>query len=240
MAVGLTHAGTAVDGQFVYFVGGYPEGATSQSFATNAVYRYDTVANVWDRLPNLPQSRGGGAAALVGRTLHFFGGSDANRQDRTEHWSIDLSSASANWVARTPMPSPRNHFGSVAIGDRFYVIGGQTGQGDTAVYKSEVLVFQPLTNTWSTVAPLLPVRSHIGHATFVRDGRIVVMGGDGQGGTRLSLVSEFDPVGNTWKNLTPLPAARKGGIGGLVGDVLVFSGGNNGGVQRTTWIGEFV
>ena len=239
LPVGLTHAATAVDGAVIYLVGGYPEGPRSQTFGTTAVFKYDTVKDVWSAMPRLPQARGGGAAALVGRELHYFGGSDLSRRDRKEHWSLNLDNLDAGWVARAPMTDARNHLGGVALGGRFYSLGGQTSQDADAVMRSEINIFDPVAAGWTTVASLRPRRSHIAHSSSAVQGRIITMGGEAQGGIRLATVSAYDPVTDAWAELTSLPQARKSGVGGYVGDVLVFTGGSNSGLHRATWIGNF-
>lgn len=81
MPVPVTHAGTAVDGNFIYFAGGYPPNSTKQwqLFSTSNVWRFDTVADTWTRMPSLPSARGAGQLALVGTTLHYFAGDDGTR-----------------------------------------------------------------------------------------------------------------------------------------------------------------
>src|SRR5919204_658703 len=85
----VTHMGVANDGRYIYVAGGYPPGVgTPQAFATTAVWRYDPSANTWSAMPSLPQARGGGALVLLDGILHYFGGSDASRLDRADHWTL--------------------------------------------------------------------------------------------------------------------------------------------------------
>ena len=62
------------------------------------------------------------------------------------------------------------------------------------------------TNTWSAGASLPAVRSHFEPGTFVRDGRIVAVGGKSGNTNQLTDITEYDPITNTWTALTPLPA----------------------------------
>src|SRR3712207_7791630 len=54
---GVTHAGFAHDSRYVYWAGGYISDAagTGQTFGTNEVWRYDTQANTYTKLANLPK-----------------------------------------------------------------------------------------------------------------------------------------------------------------------------------------
>lgn len=69
----LTHTGTAVDGRDIYLAGGYPGTSTGgQRFATRKVWKYNVDTNAWTAMPLLPEARGSGELALLGRELHFL------------------------------------------------------------------------------------------------------------------------------------------------------------------------
>ena len=56
--------------------------------------------------------------------MHYFGGSDANRIDRGEHYVLNLDNPSAGWQTRAAMPNPRSHMAGAVIGGKLYAIGG--------------------------------------------------------------------------------------------------------------------
>lgn len=91
----LTHAGVTSDERYIYFAGGVV-GATDPRVlakfdAIAEVWRFDTVTETWSALPDLPQPRGAGALELVGRTLHFFGGTGTDRYSSVgDHWTLSL------------------------------------------------------------------------------------------------------------------------------------------------------
>lgn len=250
LPAGVSHAGVAADGNTIWLAGGYPEATTagsSQTFATRNVWKYDVVTNTWSAGPALPQARGGGSLVLLGRELHFFGGSDAARQDAATHWSLALDTPGASWVERAPLPAARNHLGGAALDGRVYAVGGQTGQDRASVFRRDVDAYDPAANAWTTVTPLPdPARSHIAGSTIVHAGRLLTLGGEGTGRAHLSNVTSFDPSANTWRDLTRLPVARVSGVAGsLDGNRIIFSGGYgavSGGYAftTTTWVGEFV
>jgi N-acetylneuraminic acid mutarotase len=243
LPVGVTHSGTVVDAttSSVYFAGGYPETATFQRYATAAVYRYDTAANAFTALPSLPAARGGGALALLGRELHYFGGSDANRADAADHWALDLDNAAAGWSARARLPVARNHVGGVAVGGKLYAVGGQQGQNDDSVFRSELDVYDPATNAWTTLAPLPnPPRSHITNGTMVWNGQILTFGGETNGHQVITNVSSYNPATNTWTTPSNLPAGRLSGVADLLSpNTVIFAGGSSStGLQSTVWLGQ--
>jgi N-acetylneuraminic acid mutarotase len=222
----VTHMGVATDDQYIYVAGGYPPGATGsgQIFATAAVWRYDTAANTWSAMPTLPQARGGGSLVLLGRTLHYFGGSDLSRADRAEHWTLSLDGGTA-WGTAAAMPVARNHLGGVALDGKIYAVGGQQGQDAAAVYSGRLDVWSPTTNAWTSGASLPSPRSHIAAATFVLGGRIIALGGETSYNVSTSQAIAYNPSTNGWSQLSPLPVSRNSGVGGALGGNLCYATG---------------
>lgn len=242
--VATSHVATANDDRYIYTAGGYPATTATgaQSFATTAAWRYDTTDDTWTSLPNLPAARGSMAMALVGRTLYAFGGSDASRVDKADHWALNLDNTSAGWVSRAAMPAPRNHFAAVAVNGLVYAVGGQTKQDSQAIYHADVFRYNPATNTWDSVAPTLsPARSHANNSLVLHQGRIIILGGvTNANTTTMANVEAYDPASNKWSVLTALPTRAMAGVAGSFGDKIIFSGGFGGGVFRTnTYIGTF-
>lgn len=230
----LTHTSTAVDGRNIYLAGGYPGKPTGgQSYATKAVWRYNIDTNTWLAMPTLPEARGGGALALLGRKLHFFGGSDINRLDKRNHWVLSLGDT--RWTSAAPLPSPSNHLADAVLGGKIYALGGQRGQDSNSVTSTSVYMWNPAQpNIWTPVAPMPRPRSHIGAATFVMDGRIIVAGGEISHTKSVSDVTAYDVRSNSWKALTPLPTSLHSGAAGNIGNQIFYTMGNNKGIFRTT------
>ncbi len=230
MPIGETHAGTCTDGRYIYMAGGYsgPGGAGKQTFARTDVFRYDTLTNTWSSLTSLPQARGAGGLVLLGHTLHFFGGTDLARQDRGEHWTLDLDNPTA-WQSGASLPTLRNHMGAVVLNGKIYAIGGQQHQDAAEIAESAVQVWDPANpGVWTTAASLPLARSHIAGATFVMDGRIIVLGGETTYLHSVANDSAYDPAINKWTDLSPLPIARSSGCANVINGVLYYATGNIG------------
>ncbi len=230
----LSHTGTEIQGNNIYLAGGYvgkPGGG--QIFATQDVWKYNVVTNKWSPLTPLPQARGGGGLELLNGELHFFGGSDLKRQDTATHWALDLSDPSPTWIEKAPLPNARNHLGDSTLGGMIYAIGGQKGQDAKSVTQTSVHRYNPVTNKWQAVAPLPLARGHISGATFVMDGRIIVAGGEPKHGDRTANVTAYDPMSNVWTELTSLPAPRKSGVAGSIGNQIFYATG----YESTTYKG---
>jgi N-acetylneuraminic acid mutarotase len=178
----VTHTGMAVIDDNVWHVGGrigrHPGSLTSE------IWIYNITSNTWFPGPQLldpitgnqiPWAAGG--AALLGRTLHVFGGFITNacsNDQSTYHLTLEVDdwlknpSQPAKWKNDlAPLPIKRNHFSTVVLGGKIYAIGGQFGHdcggGQDKQYSH---VYDRSTNTW-TELPLLPTpRSHAEGSTF--------------------------------------------------------------------------
>lgn len=233
----LTHAGHASSAARVFFVGGFLGDHPGAS--TTHAWVYDAAGDRWSALPNLPAARGGGGAAVIGSALHFFGGvvrnGDSYEPDSGDHWVLDIDTGTA-WHPDAPLPNPRNHLGAVALAGRIYAIGGQHQGNETSGNQTSVERYDTATKRWATLAPLPSPRGHVSSSLVVRGGRIVVVGGLGQGVRPLADVLEFDPVTGAWMTLDALPTSRQSPVAKLVGSTLIVTTGGNNGPHATTWI----
>lgn len=235
----ITHAGHAADGDTIYLVGGFVGDHPGSS--TTHVWKYHIPSNSWSAGPPLPAPRASGAAVRLGRALHYFGGtlreSGVDRFDSPDHWVLDLDGGT-RWVAAAPLPNPRNHMGGAALDGKIYAVGGQHLADEVRGNQSAVHVYDPATNAWQAVADLPLPLGHISASTFVRDGRIVVVGGVTQNQLKVADVLEYDPAANRWVALTPLPVRRQSPVADAIDGRLVVTGGADSAPQATTWIGS--
>jgi N-acetylneuraminic acid mutarotase len=235
----LTHAGVAVDGHDVYFVGGYVGiGATgyNQTFGVTQVWKYNTDSNQYTAIAALPAARAGGGAAVINHTLFYFSGDDGSRNDAATMWSIDLTSANPTWGQLADIPDARSHMGYVTMDGKIYAMGGQHGNDEGLTTVTTVNVYDPVTNMWATLAALPVAVSHIASAGVVLDGRIIIAGGETAHEQASNRVTIYDPGTNTWSSLTPLPATRFSGVAAIIDGVLYFTTGSS---QTTTYKGVF-
>jgi MYXO-CTERM domain-containing protein len=95
---------------------------------------------------------------------------------------------------------------TVLSSGRVLVAGGRTAAGITATSH----VYDPIANAWSATASMTTARS--AHAAvLLRDGRVLVMGGGGNGlGAQAGLASAeiLDPVAGTWSPAGTLATSR--------------------------------
>ena len=138
----VTHAAVASAGSQVWLVGGFT--GDHPGPATNTVWLYDAADDSWSRQPPLPALRAAGGAAIVGRTLHFLGGSQADRgTDSGDHWTLDLDAPQTGWRFAPPLPSPRHHFAAAVHDGKILVLGGQRGHDPSGADTARTDVFDP-------------------------------------------------------------------------------------------------
>ena len=237
----ITHAGVATDGNTVYIIGGY--NGDHPAPGTNRVWKYNTVTNTWSAGPNLPEARGSGASARVGRFIHFFAGTNGARTaDKADHWALNLDTGV--WSRRARYPISVSHLAAVTLNGKVYGLGGERGLNEQTGNVADVYRYDPATNAWTKLANLPAPRSHFSSSAFVRNGRLITIGGSGNGGSfglPRNDVNEYDPLTNRWRVLTSLPVAAKTPVAALLnnGKIISTTGNadNAAGPIANTWIG---
>ncbi|ABX05450.1 kelch repeat-containing protein [Herpetosiphon sp.] len=187
-----------IDGK-IYVAGGIVSGNTSNYHAA-----YDPTANTWANLPNMPLARNGAAGGTDGHFFYLFGGrasgtigaasNDLQIYDPlTQTWT---SSASDPTIP--PLPQARADLGqAIWYKGEFYLLGG----ADQAGVSNRVDVYNPLTKSWRSVAPMPTARQ--GHAPILVGGRIYVPAGGTQASSSQSRIFE---VYNPGSAATQIPA----------------------------------
>ena len=242
---GVTHAGTATDGEDVFFAGGYTsdEDGDFQIFGTPEAWRYDVSEDSYSRLPDLPQTdesgpnnrHSAGQMEYLNGKLHYFGGTSANRQsDVTYHFTFDLANGATAWTRAAPLPASRNHLGSAVLNGKIYAIGGQTDHDGALTTYADVYAYDPAADAWSAARNLPKAISHISNSSFALDGRIIVVGGEVDHLDAVRDVFAYSPETDEWTSLTDLPVALQSMVSGAIDGIIYVtsgSGGNGGDVS---------
>jgi N-acetylneuraminic acid mutarotase len=224
-AAAETHMGFAADvarGHIYWISGQVGTGESGISFQTTpSVWRYVIAEDRWERYVDLPAERYGGAAAVVGNQLFFFGGNDTSRVvARGDGWKIDLTQEPADtdgddvpdspaWQPIALMPVPGDHLNADPLNGKIYVTGSEHGHGVSYVQQRELQIYDVASDAWSLGAPLPTASSH--NRSLVHDGRIWVFGGQRETQLVLDQVRSYDPATNSWKLHEPMPETRKAG-----------------------------
>jgi hypothetical protein len=95
---------------------------------------------------------------------------------------IDLHAATPAWHAVAPMAFARRHFNSTILADgEVLVTGGSAYANDTTQAVLPAEIWNPQTESWTTVAPLAERRLYHSTAVLLPDGRVLVAGGGASG-----------------------------------------------------------
>lgn len=126
----------AASGNSIYVIAG-----ATDAGLTKTVQRYDTGANTWTLLPDLPGNAIRSAAAcqlngyiyLVGGYLYDYAISDQ---------LLRFDPQSGIWTTCTKLPEARLHASVHELNGKLYVLGGRTWQGGWQ-YRNTALVYDP-------------------------------------------------------------------------------------------------
>ncbi len=189
------------------------------------------IAGQWAPLAPLPKNLGYNTAAYHDGALYNFSGLNASDGPVTLCYKMDI--AAGTWTQIASLPQPRLLAMAHTVGDKIYVVGGySTAQPFTT--HGDVLEYDPATDAFTAKATM-PLPVYAG-ASFVRDGKIWVLGG---GTTSFALqtgvIQIYDPATDTWElSNTMLPQSLRSFQAANIGDNIYFVGGyrvqNNQGV----------
>ena len=196
--------------------------------AGTLVYGYDPQTNTWTTFNPLPVAAGGTTVALNGALYvlapqHTLQGTPAPQGNLT-------------WVEKAPMPVAVSAFGYAVLGDKIYVIGGNSGGVDTTAVQR----YTPAGNSWEvdtghggSLAPLPAPRS-FGFFCEVLSSKIHCMGG-WQNGTYKGDHYIYDPASNTWTSGPALPQYPIGQFATVANNKIYVFGGWGGSYQTTVY-----
>ena len=125
------------------------------------------------------------------------------------------------WSALPALPTAVSRSAAAAVGDRLYVIGGESAGG---TLQGRVQVYEPGSG-WSQGA-VMPTPLTNACAAEI-DGVIYVLGSTAVAGT--DLLQAYDIAGDSWSTLTgdPMPAPQIAAVCGAHGGLLYVFGGTN-------------
>lgn len=214
----------------VYIIGGeYGGPGGGPAVYLNTTYMLDEEAGTWVPRADMPTSRSGGGAAVLDGKIYVAGG----RPPGGHHFAA-YDAALNEWTALPDVPTQRNHLAVAAIGGKIHVAGGRFGGGVGSEMTAIHEVYDPVTNTWSTRAPLLAPRA--GVAGVAANGCLYAIGGEGNDPDPrgiFDLNERYDPGTDTWQRLAPLPTPVHGltGLAFLDGWIHVPGGATRRGVS---------
>ncbi|CAM5192276.1 N-acetylneuraminic acid mutarotase OS=Bosea thiooxidans OX=53254 GN=SAMN05660750_03075 PE=4 SV=1 [Bosea thiooxidans] len=225
---GANHVGVAfLDGK-LYAIGGFLE---QNCKPHPRCFVYDPKADRWSEIASLPRPAGSTAVVGLGGVLHVIGGAigETTETKRSVDWHLVYDPKADRWSERRPMPTARDHTGTLAIGPLIHVIGGRVDSFHTNSNLHHA--YDPAADKWAMRTPLPTARS--GHGAVLYRGKVFVMGGEGTNRV-FGQMEAYDPAADNWEQFAPMLTPRHGLGAALVGDAIHVAGGGpimGGGVQ---------
>ena len=171
---------------------------------------YDPVADTWTTVPPMSTYRSGHTATMLANGwVLVSGGYNYNFGDSLD--SAEIYDPVANsWIPAGLMSVRRaNHTATLLGNGKVLVTGGiDEPPGLNRTYLNSAEIYDPVTNTWTGVAPMSTYR--YGHtATLLLDGRVLVSGGyDGNSNSYIDSAEIYDPGTNSWMSVAPMSTYR--------------------------------
>ena len=227
MPTRLTHLNPAIDGNTIWFAGGFK--GKHPGPVTAEVWKYDIASDTWTAGPPLPERRAGGGLAVVERKLHYFGGYKADRDTNAgDHWSLSLDGGK-DWQREADLPDPRGHVSAAVLDGKIYALGGDHGHDITQIDVKSCHRFDPATKKWSEIASLPDGRSHFESSTIVYQGRILIVGGRCNSSQPprnvVGDLLQYDPKANTWHVVGAMPEKLLAPAAAIISGRIVVTGG---------------
>jgi N-acetylneuraminic acid mutarotase len=146
-------------------------GGTDEMAALPDTFVFDPRASSWTKLTPIPTPRTHVASCAIGGKMLVFGGFRGSDETLATTEIFDV--ASSTWKAGPNMPTPRGAATAAVLGGGCDVIGGF--RWAPAAISAAVERFDPATNRWTTLAPMLVARHSV--ATAALGTAIYALGG---------------------------------------------------------------
>lgn len=162
----------------------------------------------WTPKASMQEARASLGTTVVNGKVYAIGGYNAatSQSQSTVVGTNEEYDPSANtWIHKSPMLTPRSHFGIAVYENKIYCIGGYANSSVTAVNE----VYDPAKDTWEIKASMPTARW--GLKANIVDGKIYLIGGlpenlsSPKGNSNLNEV--YDPATDSWSTKTPIPTA---------------------------------
>lgn len=138
--------------------------------------------------------------------------------------------AQGTWTTKAPMPTHRLGAAAGVVNGNLYIIGGYTqnqNANPSIIVRNTVEAYDPLTNTWTTKAPMANARFGLGVAVI--NDIIYAVGGSSQ------TLEAYNPTTNTWTTKAPMPTWRYYlGVCAVDGILYAIGGASNSNVGLAT------
>ena len=215
----------------IWVIGSFKDNSYPNESPADNIYMYDPVEDIWIQGPPIPNNRKRGSAGLVLYNNKFYvvAGNTVGHNGGYIPWFDEFDPATGEWTVLDNAPRSRDHFHATVVNNKLYVVGGRLTGGDGGTFApviSEVDVYDFTSSSWSTLpsSANLPT-PRAASATVNFDGKIVVIGGEGNGQAYVN-TDQLDISTNTWSSLSDLNHPRHGTQGIVSGNGIWITSGS--------------
>jgi hypothetical protein len=156
---GISRFATAINGHYIYVMGGYDLAATPAQVSTVWKYDINNDAGGWVAVASLPSVLGWGRAVGHGNYVYLAGGvSGATYMTDVLVYDVNLNT----WTAATPMTDGRFGGGFSCTGNTLVYVAGAAASGIiNTVLKGDIDPGNPLLITWTLTTSPFPGNGNI-------------------------------------------------------------------------------
>jgi len=181
--------------------------------------RFNTQSRTWLSVGPTPLTGGCGTSAIIGTKLYVLLNCD-NGASAREFRTYDLPSGTWDPLPLPLPPNVRDGTAAVALGGRFYLVGGVDWTSVTYLGTTEY--YDPASRTWTLAASMNFPRAYVSLAAS--PGRLHAVGGYANGRAQ-EVYETYDPVANVWVRKPDLANPRHSIATAVVGTTLLAAGG---------------
>jgi N-acetylneuraminic acid mutarotase len=231
--------GTVTHNGKLYMCGGH-QGAEHtyppESF-TDTFIVYDSELNAWKDLAPRPVKAHGYQLAAHGNYIYAFGGFAYSAEHKPSWKSLDqidrYNITTNQWETVGKLLSPRSSNVAIVVDAKVYLTAGWNATPKFAndydgIFLDTVEIFDLKTQKTELANYKLPLPLRRALTGIEHEGKIVLVGGLGQGASHFELlnsVTSIDPVSGEAKELTPLPFATFAPAAEILNNHLYVFGG---------------
>lgn len=175
--------------------------------ALDRVQIYDPATNVWTQGARMPFPSFAAQTALIDGQIYLAGGVTSGNVTTSRVARYDPSTN--RWTELAPMPLGRNSAPAGTDGKRLFVFGGRDGGDRPHPGLTNVQVYDPATNRWSSINTSVPrPTGGIVKAPY-HDGEFYILGGETETNV-VGRVDIYNPETNTWRRGPDMITPRHG------------------------------
>lgn len=145
----------------LYVIGGEERLSVRDVTQVNDVMRCNVQCHEWTQVTPMLEPRASFDAINFDGRIYVVGGFNSRRLRTAEMFS----SVTGQWTSVCCMNKERSHLKAAVLSNKLYVIGGKSYsrfEGGARKVLSSVEVYDPYTDTWSFVQPMLQSRCMFG------------------------------------------------------------------------------